>query len=281
MFFLTAFFLLINANIALAIDFEIVANTKPTGYVSDFADILKNSAKIENTIKELEEETTAEIAVVTINELPQTHTIEDFAVELFEKWGIGKKQKDNGILFLISINDRKFRIEVGYGLEGTITDLTAKNIAEKNFPPNFKNGNYDQGILDAIQDAKGLILRDQKIIDEYANNASNTDTDDLPPLMTLALIVFIILMTFFLSFPQLLVAHIFGSAFALLFSGASLLVLYLFIAFFAMIIKYGESSGGGGGSSIGSSTWSSGSSSGGFGGFGGGSSGGGGYSGGW
>lgn len=121
------------------------------GYVNDFASILDASTEsdLKNLITTLENETSAEIAVVTVGSLKGI-TIEEYAVELFERWGIGKEEKDNGILFLVAIEEREVRIEVGYGLEGVITDLEAGNIINDIIVPNFKNGDFGPGIYEAV-----------------------------------------------------------------------------------------------------------------------------------
>src|SRR3989339_206648 len=90
---------------------------RPQGWVSDFAQVIDagTRAQIERIATEVERKTSAEIAVATVKNLNGL-TVEDYAVKLFEKWKIGKKDKNNGVLFLISTEDRKTRIEVGYGL---------------------------------------------------------------------------------------------------------------------------------------------------------------------
>ncbi|MCJ7666009.1 MAG: TPM domain-containing protein [Actinobacteria bacterium] len=122
-----------------------------TGYVNDFAGIMDatSRADLEALIKGVESGTGAEIAVVIIDSL-EGITIEEYAVELFEKWGIGKADEDNGILILVALLDREVRIEVGYGLEGVITDLEAGRIIKDIIVPNFKNEDYDRGIYDAV-----------------------------------------------------------------------------------------------------------------------------------
>jgi uncharacterized protein len=72
----------------------------------------------------------------------------DFAVKLFEQWGIGEKGKDNGVLLLAAIEDRKLRIEVGYGFEGVLTDAATGRIMDEHILPRFKEGNYAQGLSD-------------------------------------------------------------------------------------------------------------------------------------
>ncbi len=131
-------------------------------YVNDFASILDDSIEsdLENLITALENETSAEIAVVTVENL-QGITIEEYAVELFEKWGIGKKEEDNGLLFLVAIEEREVRIEVGYGLEGVITDLEAGSIINDIMVPNFKNGEFGKGIYEAVEIASAQIFGEE------------------------------------------------------------------------------------------------------------------------
>jgi uncharacterized protein len=121
------------------------------GYVNDFAGILDNASAsdLEALITSIEENTGAEIAVVTIDTL-EGITIEEYAVVLFELWGIGKAEEDNGLLILVALMERQVRIEVGYGLEGVITDLEAGRIIDEIIVPNFKNGDFSRGIYDAV-----------------------------------------------------------------------------------------------------------------------------------
>ncbi|MCE5329496.1 TPM domain-containing protein, partial [bacterium] len=121
------------------------------GYVNDFAGML-DSATIDNItgiITDVNTKTTAEIAVVTVNNL-QGITIEEYAVKLFEKWGIGKKEKNNGVLLLISKEDRLLRIEVGYGLEGALTDLESGRIINDIIVPQFKADDYNTGVYNGV-----------------------------------------------------------------------------------------------------------------------------------
>jgi uncharacterized protein len=130
----------------------------PQGWVSDFAGILSEDTKsqISGLIDEVKRSTGAEIAVVTVPSL-EGMTIEEYAVKLFKAWGIGKKGEDNGVLFLIAPNERKTRIEVGYGLEAVITDGRAGEIIRETVLPFFKAGDYDQGILQGSMQIAALI----------------------------------------------------------------------------------------------------------------------------
>jgi uncharacterized protein len=131
---------------------------KPQGWVSDFAGILSEdtTSQISGLIDDVKRSTGAEIAVVTVSSL-EGMTVEDYAVKLFEKWGIGTKEEDNGVLFLVAPNERKTRIEVGYGLEPVITDGRAGEIIRETILPFFKADDYDQGILQGSRQIAALI----------------------------------------------------------------------------------------------------------------------------
>lgn len=121
---------------------------KPQGFVNDFANTLSSDAHnlLEQKLSEFNSQTTIQIAVVTVPVLGN-ETIETYAVRLFEEWKIGQEDKDNGVLFLIAPNDRKVRIEVGYGLEGVLTDAQSNGIIQKIVLPEFKNENMEAGIV--------------------------------------------------------------------------------------------------------------------------------------
>jgi uncharacterized protein len=125
----------------------------PTGYVTDSAQILSpaTTASLNQELSAFTASTTAEIAVVTISSLPSDETIETYANDLFAKWGIGKKGADNGLLLLISKDDRQARIEVGYGLEPIVTDIESAHIISDVIAPAFQQGDYDAGVTQAVE----------------------------------------------------------------------------------------------------------------------------------
>jgi uncharacterized protein len=122
-----------------------------TGYVNDTANMLSSStvSSLESQLQAYQQSSGNEVAVVTVNDLQGT-TVEDFAVRLFEKWKIGKKDKDNGVLLLIAKKERKVRIEVGYGLEPELTDAESFKIISDTITPAFKQGDYDGGVTRGV-----------------------------------------------------------------------------------------------------------------------------------
>jgi uncharacterized protein len=120
-----------------------------TGRVNDNAQILTEETRqfLSESLKAHEVRTTNQIAILTISTI-DGENIEDYAFRVFREWKLGQKDKNNGILIVIVPNDRKMRIEVGYGLEATLTDLMAGRIIRNIMTPNFKNGNYDKGLKD-------------------------------------------------------------------------------------------------------------------------------------
>jgi len=124
---------------------------KPTGFVNDFALMLKPETvtSLNQNLTEFANINGSEISIVTINKL-EDETIETYAEKLFQEWGIGKAKEDNGILLLISKEDREMRIEVGYGLEPIITDIESSQIINNVLVPAFRERNFDQGIISAV-----------------------------------------------------------------------------------------------------------------------------------
>lgn len=140
------------------------------GYVTDRAGLLSASARasLETTLRAFEEKTSNQVVVATFPSL-EGDSIEDFSIRLAEAWKAGQKGRDNGVIFLIFRNDRKIRIEVGYGLEGVFPDAMAGQIISQVVAPYFRKGDYSGGIVagtDAIMKAtqgefKGIPRRDR------------------------------------------------------------------------------------------------------------------------
>ena len=149
---ITLFFMFILPVSAISND-DVVDQTTEF-YVNDYADIVSPEVEehIININKNLHKETGAQVVVVTVNSL-NGYSVEEYATTLFRKFGIGDKEKNNGVLLLISKGDRLLRIEVGYGLEGAIPDGKAGRIRDTYITPYLKNDDWDNGIkngFDAI-----------------------------------------------------------------------------------------------------------------------------------
>ena len=151
------------------------------GYVNDFADILDGGAEtyLENYLATLERDTSAEVAVATVESLDGM-TIEEYANRLFEHWGIGDRQKDNGVLLLVAPHDREVRIEVGYGLEGVLPDGLAGDIIRSEIIPEFRADNFPKGIGRGLDRIARIVRRDPaaSVISESADEG-----DGRPPLV--------------------------------------------------------------------------------------------------
>ena len=136
----------------------------PVGKVNDFAQVLEGSQRdtLETQLAELERATSAEVAVVTVRTLGG-RSVEDYATALFNAWGIGKKDRDNGVLILVAMEDRAMRIEVGYGLEGVLPDGLAGSIIRQSFLPRFRDDDYRAGILEGTARVVEIVRRNEPL----------------------------------------------------------------------------------------------------------------------
>ncbi len=253
-----------------------ISKLEPRGYVSDYTGTLDAgaSAAIETYLGNVERSTGAQFAVVIVKSL-EDDPVEDVAVRLFEKWKIGKADTDEGLLLLFAIEDRKNRIEVGYGLEPIITDGQAGDVL-RSIRPILRQGNFGGAIMAAVQQLGGRVAQAKGVTIEgqASGRRGRGPTSAVGPIV--GIFVFLIIMA--------VVAAIAGGRRGGRGGGGGADILA------GMLIGHmlggggrrhgggGWSGGGFGGSGGGGGGWGGG---GGFGGFGGGSSGGGGASGGW
>ena len=157
LFLLLALFPWISTSTAHA---ENVSDLKPAGYVNDFAGVLsaQTRAHLEQLCTDVDRQAHAQIAVVTIHTTGDD-TIDDFATQLEEKWKVGQKGTDRGLLFLIATDDHHYRFEVGYGLEGILPDGKIGSIGRE-MVPYLREGNYDAAITLATQNVANVIAQD-------------------------------------------------------------------------------------------------------------------------
>lgn len=125
---------------------------RPTRYVEDRAGVLDpvTENRLLGYLQELEQKTTAQFIVLTV---PTTDgvPIEQFALRLAERWKLGQKGKDNGLLLVVAVKDRKYRFETGYGLEGPLPDSFLGSVGRNNFVPHFRRGDYSKGIEQGVR----------------------------------------------------------------------------------------------------------------------------------
>lgn len=278
------------------LSFAYTSPGQPSGLVNDYANIIsaESRATLESELLTFGKETSTQITIVTVENLGGD-TIDNFAVKLFEEWGIGQTGKDNGALLLIARDDHQLRIEVGYGLEGVLTDALSSQIIRNIITPSFKNGDYNTGILEG---ARAMMAATRgEYTAESANSRSGGFNMDLGWLF---FVVFIILRTLALFLARTpswwaggvlggVVGGLIGLFAGFLYTGLVALVVLVplgFLTDFYLSRSYKAHQAGGAMPwwlMLGSHRRGSGShfGGGGFGGFGGGRSGGGGSSGSW
>lgn len=167
-------------NIALAINIKDVPNPKQVqgGWVADTANILslETEEQIDRSLSKLAATNGSEVAVVTVQETAPAATPKQFATDLFNYWGIGKKGEDNGVLLLISTKDRRVEIETGYGVEDVLPDALVGNIIREKITPQFKQGNFDKGTLAGTQALVAVL--EQKVRSVNSINSNQPEQSD-------------------------------------------------------------------------------------------------------
>ncbi len=150
---------------------------RPANYVVDLAGVINSRTKqqLDSLLHDLERKTGAQLVILTVKSL-DGEDINGFSMRTAEQWKLGQKGKDNGVLFTVAMQERKYRFEVGYGLESILPDSLVGTIGRRTLVPYFKRGKYSQGIAAAA----GVIV---KIISK-ANNVQLAGVDRLPQPVT-------------------------------------------------------------------------------------------------
>ena len=158
--------LLLLIPIVSAVDFPVLND-----FVTDQADIIspEYEQQITSLAKQIEQETTVEIAVVTVQSL-EGLSKEDYSMQLFEKYGLGKEDVDNGLLVLVSMDEREYRVEVGYGLEGLIPDASKVTLGTRILEPNFKEGEFGKGIYEMLIAVQGILNGEEEVLSQYQSS---------------------------------------------------------------------------------------------------------------
>jgi len=205
-----------------------------TGRVVDNANILSPNTKqiLEKKLKEFENNTSNQVVVVTLKSL-QGHSIEEYGYKLGRYWGIGQKDKNNGVLLIIAPKERKVRIEVGYGLEGYLTDAKSFEIIHDFIIPYFKKGDYDTGILKGVDEILNTIKN------TYKPQKKEKNEDYIPYIFGFLFISMVlsgflkflrpvIPAIFISSFSFILISSFFGNLPAFVFSLIIFIIIFLF-----------------------------------------------------
>jgi len=234
---------------------------KPNTLVNDYANVLSADQKqqLETKLVSFNDSSSTQIAIAILKSVGD-YDINEYAVELGRKWGVGQSGKNNGIMIVVAVGDRKISIQTGYGLEGALPDIYAKRIIDNDIKPNFRAGNYyaglDEGTTSIIKYTKG----------EYKNDSPKTSSKKGGGGGSIVIIIIIVIVI-------IIIMRKGGGGGSEVIGGRGASN----ALFWAMLFG----SGGGGRSSGGWGGGSSGGGGGGFGGFGGGNFGGGGSSGSW
>jgi uncharacterized protein len=252
------FLLTLSYSVSFAQDFP----AKPNTLVNDYTQTLTSSQiqQLEQKLVAYDDSTSNQIAVVIMKSVGD-YDINEYALELGRKWGIGGKSKNNGVILLIAIGDRKLAIQTGYGLEGALPDIYTKRIIENDIKPFFKANDYYAGIDAGTNSIISLIKGEYKNDNPKAKSKGGKGSAGFIVLIIIVIIVIILRKGGGGGGSQVIGGR--GVAEALLFGA---------------LLGGGRSSGGGFGGGFGGGSSGGG---GGFGGFGGGSFGGGGSSGSW
>jgi uncharacterized protein len=164
-----------------------------TGRVVDGADLLSDSDKaaIATDLKALEDKSSDQLVVVTLPSL-QGYPIEDFGYRLGRHWGIGTAKLNNGVLLIVAPNERKVRIEVGTGLEGTLTDALSKVIIENAILPRFRQGDFAGGIETGVRDIALVLTGDAAEVEARAKARKEAEDPVIPWLFIILWIAILI-----------------------------------------------------------------------------------------
>ena len=191
---------------------EIAIPAQPYNHVVDLAGIIDDNteAVLNRYLLELEQKTTAQMIILTITSL-EGQSIEDISIDIaHNKWRLGQKGRDNGVLLLVSLQDRKYRFETGYGLEGVLPDSLAGSIGRQYLVPYFQKGDYSNGIaaaalvvINTIADEAGVEISGMP---RMQARSSSPDARRKPTLLggILSILFFIGLIYLFIRHPRLL-----------------------------------------------------------------------------
>ena len=181
------------------------AMVEPTNefYVNDYANLLNEETKqyIINCNTDLYSKTGAQVVVVTVPNL-EGKALEEYSTELFRKFGIGSKEKNNGVLLLLALEERQFRVEVGYGLEGALPDGKTGRIQDEYIIPYLKDNNWNDGIKNGFNAILQVICKEYNVEITNSEQAVSVENEATMIETILPIIIMVIIIIIFSRFRR-------------------------------------------------------------------------------
>jgi uncharacterized protein len=179
---------------------EQVIPSVPARYFNDYANVTSpaTAARLDHTLEDFEKQSSCQIVVAVYPKLQTDSSMEDYTVRLFRAWGVGQKDKNNGAVLFVFVQNHKMRIETGYGLEGALPDALCKRILDDEITPRFRQGDYDGGLSAGVSAMMAAAKGEYKgtgttVADDSGGSSPNSKLRDLIPLLILLIIVAIII----------------------------------------------------------------------------------------
>jgi len=185
-----------------------------TGAVNDFAGVIQDEYryKMEALAREVLDKTGSPVVVVTVKDMGGM-TVEDYAHRLFRKWGIGDRDRDNGVLILVALEERKIRIENGYGVEGVLPDGLTGSILDRDILPDLRNGDYGAGLYRGMARVAGILAKEAGVAIDGSLEAPEmypVKDEDGTCLPVVLIFIFLVIVTKGRIIPWLLLAFLSG-----------------------------------------------------------------------
>ena len=179
---------------AICIHAAEVIPPKPAGYFNDYAGVVSKDAalRFNEQLAQFERDTSNQVVVAVFPKMDTDSSIEDYTQRIAQSWGVGQKDRRNGAVLFVFIQDRKMFIQVGYGLEGALPDITAFDITERHIKPRFRSGDYEGGL------ATGIDLICKAIRGEYKGSGKTNADQSTGPIAPGGFILLFILFVFVL-----------------------------------------------------------------------------------
>ena len=180
---------------AICIQAAEVIPPKPVAYFNDYAGVVSKDAalRFNEQLAQFERDTSSQVVVAVFPKMETDSSIEDYTQRIAQSWGVGQKDRRNGAVLFVFIQDRKMFIQVGYGLEGALPDITAFDITERHIKPRFRSGDYEGGL------ATGIDLICKAIRGEYKGSGKTNADQSRGPIAPGGFVLLFILFVFFLT----------------------------------------------------------------------------------